>query len=257
MGANQLENPAVNELSTEVEFARKRIPNCKKTWPMKSQEIARLVAEAHRINTELSEFLIAGRDAHRDLGPLDLLVMKLGHNVYGSESQWRAFTKLKNRPVGIRENVDVTSLYDALAASFEFLRIQIEQFGVCPRTKSDLLVLSLLQSPVTTSYRLAITASCSKATASRWLGSLQGAGVARRISLSRTNHYVILPVARAVFAQLTEDPASPDAKARAEDASLAKLRLRTNTGFHPYKRPVPWNRSYREVPIVFDKWMQL
>lgn len=223
---------------------------------MKSQEIARLVADAHRINTELSEFLIAGREAHRDLGPLDLLLMKLGHNVYGSESQWRAFTKLKNRPIGIRENVDLTSLYEALATSFESLRIQIEQFGICPRTKSDLLIVALLQNPVTTSYRLAITASCSKATASRWLAKLQSAGVARRISLSRTNHYVILPVARAVFAQLTANPGSADAKVLAVDASLAKLKLRTNTGFHPYKRPVPWNRSYREVPIVFDKWMQ-
>ena len=162
---------------------------------MKVQEVARLMADAHRINSELAEMLVAGREVHRDLGPLDLLLLKLGQNLYGDQSQWRAFRRLITRPETVREKIDSTSLYEALASAFEILRIQIDRNNVCPRTKSDLVTLSLLQMPITTSYRLAVTASCSKATAHRWLEALYSAGVVRRIKLNRTNHYIVKPVA--------------------------------------------------------------
>lgn len=221
---------------------------------MKVQEVARLMADAHRINSELAEMLLAGREVHRDLGPLDLLLLKLGQNLYGDQSQWRAFRKLITRPETIREKIDSTSLYEALASAFEILRIQIDRNNVCPRTKSDLVTLSLLQMPITTSYRLAVTASCSKATAHRWLEALYSAGVVRRIKLNRTNHYIVKPVATAVFAQLADKPSTQEAKNEAERIAESKVRLKLGTGFHPTKRTQYSRFSYRDIPVGNQVW---
>ena len=221
---------------------------------MKVQDIARLMADAHRINSELAEMLIAGRDAHRDLGPLDLLLLKLGQNLFGDQSQWRAFRKLQLRPENVREKIDSTALYEGLAGAFDFLRIQIDRYQVCPRTKSDLATLALLQMPITTSYRLAVTASCSKATAHRWLETLRDADVVRRIKLNRTNHYVVKPVAVAVLSQLFEKPGSIEAIDSAEKLANSKSRLRLATGFHPAKRTQYSRYSYRDIPMGNPAW---
>lgn len=212
------------------------------------------MADAHRINTELAELLIAGRDMHRDLGPLDLLLLKLGQHLFGDQSQWRAFRKLQLRPETLREKIDSTALYEALASAFEILRIQIDRHQVCPRTKSDLATLALLQMPITTSYRLAITASCSKATAHRWLEALCDAGSVRRIKLNRTNHYVIYPVATAVFAQLFEKPGDAEAADSAQRIAESKVRLRLSTGFHPTKRTPYLRYNYRDIPVGDPVW---
>jgi hypothetical protein len=86
------------------------------------------------------------------------------------------------------------------------------------------------------------------------LEALRGAGVVRRIKLNRTNHYVVNPVAVAVFSQLFEKPRSLEAIDASEKLVDSKVRLRLVTGFHPSKRTQYSRFNYRDIPMGNSAW---